>query len=539
MKQKREKKVMSDSTRYKKKSCAWSVLHYLSFFTLFFSAIFFSALFFTHGCYVNANCKEPELGETENIADASVRGDLVAILSSPRDVLKWCSAFITVFKYDSEGRQLIPSRVFGLSGGIARFVEWVEDDKENLFLTVPLHDKGNLDIVLFPAGKKLSVDTGIFDIGEMGAGDNSLFVLSLLQRDLIFIYDFYLFMESRGREGSSTFKSIPREMKKFVSLEINGQKKIITPVSGKNEIFVFPDRTSLKLEFPLSIVSGGENEQKTSGDNVSIVKLGLNSSGELPVTINWSSTDENGEGNTEKPSVVLSEFISYSSGFVFIPAHIEFSEGGEGQNTRKRVSGILALRKECLLQPDEEEKGCFWFLIPPEETPSDKISFFLSKGKLIDDSSEGDMIFAFVEKKTEGKDEKAYIYLWFFSSRNNFFGFIDKREILLSPFYEFVEFDVNLDFPESSAEQVDIVVEEGRKNVAGGDTEISRDSADEVGTQFVERAVIDDDADSASLQKNSLGEKSVDIRSIKFSIILLIKLNIGDEEKLSFISYEN
>lgn len=361
-----------------------------------FCLYIFVLAFFLSSCQFNSTCRKPKDGELKDIVGISYNGlrKKLAVLSSPRDVLAWCSAFVSVFDYDETQGKLSFDRNFELSDNIANIVKWIKDS-----IVVSLYNK--LEVIDYLSGNKLSVDTNL-DINSLSVGSNSILVLSFIKGSALFVENFEDFVSYRR---AVLFSSLPNGIREgdFFSAG-DGKELAFLPLDKTFQAIIIPDNISPRsLTFEVKEAISAGNSKKTE---VSAVLSQL------------SFKPENSEEV---------RFISGAkSAGKFL---VSLSQKGDKK-------GVLLLDSRCIAPDSQSSQNCAWFLGVTENV-SDVFPFSLSLGS-------GNIFFFILRGKNE-----AFSYIAYFDGSDLFL--LSADSFPYSSFYELLQKEINEEKETSSS----------------------------------------------------------------------------------------
>ena len=151
---------------------------------------------YLHSCQ-DIKCRTPNLGELENPISISYAHNKLAIVSSPEDVLEWCSSYLTIYNvgWDEKTSAVVisPSKIVPLSGKVAGDVTYLE--KISSFI-VGVRDKKLLEIVNIKNELSLGkISVELNDISAIDTYENVINILSSFEKRISIIkynekYDF-------------------------------------------------------------------------------------------------------------------------------------------------------------------------------------------------------------------------------------------------------------------------------------------------------------------------------------------------------------
>jgi hypothetical protein len=363
-------------------------------FSKFFVSIlsFLVSLSFLFSCQIDMNCRKPNPNELKDIKDMAYKDGKLAVLSSPQDVLGWCSAFVSIFEYSDDNLRFLKN--VELSGKIAHDVVWV--DKKILVLVSG--SKGQvIDVVDPEEGKvtsNLSLDLqnmeAIFSFGK------SILVLPQLDTKIFFTEDIDEFISSK-RGKYFTLNYLP----KSGAIGEAGGKKYIFIIGEKNNINVISQEgITQNINIPEITIQ----QQQFIFDVSSEVK---------------SSPRLDGLGS----NLIFNSKMFFRDGLLFIQANSE------------EMKGIFTYDVNCLVNKNETQ-NCSWFVPITSDRLNDIFVFSLQH-----DENLSLKIFPVIY--TISYDEKkntSFISLLVFKERK--FYLVDKKIVDTSYFYELVSFDI-------------------------------------------------------------------------------------------------
>jgi|GEM_PF-3337306 hypothetical protein len=361
-------------------------------FCFFILAIAFSL----SSCQFNSTCRKPRDGELKDVVGISYNSlrKKLAVLSAPRDVLAWCSAFVSVFDYDETQGKLSFDRNFELSDNIANSIKWIKDS-----IVVSLYNK--LEVINYLSGNKLSIDTNL-DIDFLSVGSNSVLALSLIKGSALFAENFDDFVSYKK---ATLFSSLPKGIREGDFFTVEGGKELaFLPLDKTFQAIIIPDNISPKsLTFDVkeAILSG--NSKKT----------------EVSSTLSQLSF---------RPK--NSEEVKFISG-VKSTGRFLFSLSQKGDK-----KGVLILDSRCVASDSLSSQNCAWFLGVTENV-SDVFPFSLSFGS-------GNIFFLILRGKSE-----AFFYITYFDGLDLFL--LSTDSFPYSSFYELLQREIKEEKETTSA----------------------------------------------------------------------------------------
>jgi hypothetical protein len=369
-------------------------------FNKFFISIlsFFVSLSFFFSCQIDINCRKPNPNELKDIKDMDYRDGKLAVLSSPQDVLSWCSAFVSIFEY-SDGNLKFLKNV-ELSGKIAHDLVWV--DKKILVLVSGSNGQV-IDVVDPEEGKviiSLSLDLqnmeAIFSYGK------SILVLPQLDTKIFFTEDIDEFISSK-RGKYFTLNYLP----KSGAIAETGGKKYIFIIGEKNNINVI-SQEGITQNINISEITTQQYQQQRE-DFISAVSSEVKPSPRLDPLVS---------------NLIFNSKMFFRDGLLFIQANSE------------EMKGIFTYDVNCLVNKDETQ-NCSWFVPITSDRLNDIFVFSLP----LDENLRLKIFPVIYGISADEKKQYSFISLLVFKERK--FYLVDKKIIDTSPLYELVGYDVS------------------------------------------------------------------------------------------------
>ena len=359
---------------------------------------FFVSLSFFFSCQIDINCRKPNPNELKDIKDMDYRDGKLAVLSSPQDVLSWCSAFVSIFEY-SDGNLKFLKNV-ELSGKIAHDLVWV--DKKILVLVSGSNGQV-IDVVDPEEGKviiSLSLDLqnmeAIFSYGK------SILVLPQLDTKIFFTEDIDEFISSK-RGKYFTLNYLP----KSGAIAEAGGKKYIFIIGEKNNINVI-SQEGITQNINISEITTQQQQQQEE-KFISAVSSEVKPSPRLdPLGSN----------------LIFNSKMFFRDGLLFIQANSE------------EMKGIFTYDVNCLVNKDEPQ-NCSWFVPITSDRLNDIFVFSLP----LDENLRLKIFPVIYGISADEKNQYSFISLLVFKERK--FYLVDKKIIDTSPLYELVRYEVS------------------------------------------------------------------------------------------------
>jgi len=364
-------------------------------FSKFFISIlsFFVSLSFFFSCQIDINCRKPNPNELKDIKDMDYKDGKLAVLSSPQDVLSWCSAFVSIFEYSDDNLRFLKN--VELSGKIAHDVVWV--DKKILVLVSGSNGQV-IDVVDPEEGKvisSLSLDLqnmeAIFSYGK------SILVLPQLDTKIFFTEDIDEFISSK-RGKYFTLNYLP----KSGAIAEAGGKKYISIIGEKNNINVI-SQEGITQNINISEITI-QQQQFTSAV-----------SSEVKPSPRLDPLGSN---------LIFNSKMFFRDGLLFIQASSE------------EMKGIFTYDVNCLVNK-EETQNCSWFVPITSDRLNDIFVFSLP----LDENLSLKIFPVIYGISADEKKQYSFISLLVFKERK--FYFVDKKIISTSPLYELVRYEVS------------------------------------------------------------------------------------------------
>lgn len=393
-----------------------------------FFLLLLTTLIATTGCTTDIICKKPEAGELVDVKDGLAVDNLLFVLSSPQDVLNWCSPYISVFKIESNSLSFykmieLPAKISSKMVLAKNTILTTLQDTNSIYL-IPVSS------IIQSSDDHMQIKLDIEDIYHISAYDDSFAISSLISRKTIF-GDIDEIIKSKREKNLEWFNSSVR-MPTIIKI---GDKKYVIGLNEKQDaIHILPDR-----EF--SIIN----------KDVTMFNQPISN-----ITKNFQFT--------EPISFKTSEIFLFYPIFayedrIFIPSKITI------ENSRT-VTGIISIHNECLLDETKNIPNCYFFLESPTGSSIEKLTYFkifsyekvienskvaesnnetIGIGKLTNEINRNEStepkektnekvnVWFFVFKEKNNEKEIAYIDIWI--QTKGIFQFFARKEVENSPFY--------------------------------------------------------------------------------------------------------
>jgi hypothetical protein len=364
-------------------------------FSKFFISIlsFFVSLSFFFSCQIDINCRKPNPNELKDIKDMAYKDGKLAVLSSPQDVLSWCSAFVSIFEY-SDGNLKFLKNV-ELSGKIAHDVVWV--DKKILVLVSGSNGQV-IDVVDPEEGKviiSLSLDLqnmeAIFSYGK------SILVLPQLDTKIFFTEDIDEFISSKRG--------------KYFTLNYLPKSGAIAEAGGKKYIFIIGEKNNINVISQDGITQNINISEITTQQQQFISSV----SSEVKPSPRLDPLGSN---------LIFNSKMFFRDGLLFIQASSD------------EMKGIFTYDVNCLVNK-EETQNCSWFAPITSDRLNDIFVFSLP----LDENLSLKIFPVIYSISADEKKQYSFISLLVFKERK--FYFVDKKIISTSPLYELISYDMS------------------------------------------------------------------------------------------------
>jgi hypothetical protein len=370
------------------------VIPFSKFFVLTLS--FFVSLSFFFSCQIDMNCRKPNPNELKDIKDIAYKDGKLAVLSSPQDVLSWCSAFVSIFEY-SDGNLKFLKNV-ELSGKIAHDVVWV--DKKILVLVSGSNGQV-IDVVDPETGKVIiSLSLDLQNMESIFSYGKSILVLPQLDTKIFFTEDIDELISSK-RGKYFTLNYLP----KSGAIGEAGGKKYIFIIGEKNNINVI-SQDGITQNINISSEITTQQQQK---EFISAVSSEVKSSPRL---------------DTLGSNLTFNSKMFFRDGLLFIQASSE------------EMRGIFTYDINCLINKGETQ-NCSWFVPITSDRLNDIFVFSLP----LDENLSLKIFPVIYSISYDEKKNTSFISLLVFKERK--FYLVDKKIVDTSHFYELVSFDIS------------------------------------------------------------------------------------------------
>jgi hypothetical protein len=371
------------------------------FFVLFLFAIPFF-LFFS-SCQIDMNCRKPNPNELKNIKSVLFKDGKLVVLSSPQDVLTWCSAFLSVFEYSEGNLRFL--RNIELSGKIAHDMVWVD---KSLAVLISSSDRQVIDVVDPDVGKVVSsFSPDLQNIKLISSYGKSLLVLPNLDQKVFFVEDVSDFIISKSG--------------KYFNLNFFPKSGIVGDVEGQKYIFIIPQNTNdglFVVIFQNGVIQSANISEGYSlvdvfqyGGAISTIQSQIKSSPRLSLL---------------GSNLVFNSKMFFRDGFLFIHANL-----GD-------MKGIFVYNVRCINEPIQ---NCSW-LVPITSESLDDV-FVFSPINYGDNLKVFPVIYS-ITSDVGGKGEKrqnSFISLLVLNEGK--FYFVDKKIVSSSQIYDLVGYDIS------------------------------------------------------------------------------------------------
>ena len=375
------------------------VISFSKFFISILSFLFSLSFFFS--CQIDMNCRRPNPNELKDIKDMDYRDGKLAVLSSPQDVLSWCSAFVSIFEYSDDNLRFLKN--VELSGKIAHDLVWV--DKKILVLVSG--SNGQVIDVIDPEEGKVIISLSL-DLQNMEAifsYGKSILVLPQLDTKIFFTEDIDEFISSK-RGKYFTLSYLP----KSGAIAEAGGKKYIFIIGEKNNINVISQEGITQNINISEITTQQQQQQQQEEENfISVVSSEVKPSPRLdPLGSN----------------LIFNSKMFFRDGLLFIQANSE------------EMKGIFTYDVNCLVNKDETQ-NCSWFVPITSDRLNDIFVFSLP----LDENLRLKIFPVIYSISADEKKQYSFISLLVFKERK--FYLVDKKIIDTSPLYELVRYEVS------------------------------------------------------------------------------------------------
>lgn len=421
----------------------YGVKKFFSLSLYFLTLLLLSSLFV--GCKVDVTCKQPNLGELVDVKDGLVYDDLLFVLSSPQDVLGWCSAYFTAFKIDKQNKSVSPYKNFLIDGKIANQIVLVKDK-----IMIPLQDKNSIYFASIQSIKNDSSNSKqifpeVEDISYIDSYEDAFLFSSIISRRIILAQDVEEFINSGGKSGLISFSYF---VEKPVIVKINQGNFVAGISEGGRKIIFLPDK-AFSVDANVALFNSRVSEFSSNLSN----------------NIHFSKSSN--DSDSQWKDISLFYPMKFNNSKLFIPSKLH-------KDDNSFVSGVLILYTDCMFGDlkDEADFGkkvsaCSFFLESLTGTDSQNIVYFdvfeYRYSYIITDSVEvrGDdlgryevgegqeklkeeqkkfqdaIFYVFTFKEKKDNVEQAYIDLWLENMGN--FVFLGRKYIENSPFYHILD----------------------------------------------------------------------------------------------------
>lgn len=413
-------------------------------------SVAFALLEIIKGCTVDVHCRNPKLGELVDVRDGVLFEDKLFVLSSPQDVLTWCSSYITVFEVDNSSSSPTPYKVVELGGKIANKIAVVGDN-----ILIPLLDKNAIQIISaddirvpepantknFQAILKNSSFGGqnqitledIEDIYYLDFSSRAILISSLINRKMIFTTDLEVFLRSKGKEGFVSFQHVSYDLREEfpIIVDLQDQSFVLGIDEDRKSLLLFP-QTRLAIRQSVDIF-----DQSVTRDVVE--EVGVISAVEGAI--------KNISSESVPQDISLFYPMAFRSGKIFIPAKLKH----DGIS----VPGVIVVYADCVSDKlsnvsvnvtDMDISECSVFLESLTESVFEELEYFkvffipyhsrhpyTGADRFSKSLGHNLSFFAFLFREGKKTPQRAYVDLWIESNR--MFLFLGRRYIESSPFY--------------------------------------------------------------------------------------------------------
>lgn len=369
------------------------------------------------GCAIDTVCKKPEAGQLIDVKDGIALDNLIFVLSSPQDVLSWCSPYVSVFKIDNGNISF--QKNIDLPGKIAGKIVL---SKDLILITLPdtnsLYSTSISSMLQNKNDYKQIVLDSVEDIYYISAYEDFFAISSAISKRLIFgnLDDF---INSNGKQGFKIFDSF---VKTPAIIKNGNEKHVIGLDESGGNVYIFPDK-----KFTIK-----DKELKLFNQSISEITQVFSSSEPVSYRPNQVS--------------LFYPITSYKDR-IFIPSKLTTEDG-------ETITGIISVLSECFKNETEDLTNCYSFLESPTNSAIEKITYF--KAFLFEDTIEIEipetnkksdnkslkkaeiknadikLWFFIIKEKNNGK-ETAYIDIWV--ENQDYFLSLGRKYIEISPFY--------------------------------------------------------------------------------------------------------
>ncbi|MCX7733420.1 MAG: hypothetical protein N2254_01435 [bacterium] len=403
--------------------------------------LLFSSLFVS--CKVDVACKQPNLGELVDVKDGIVYDDMLFVLSSPQDVLGWCSAYFTVFKIDKQSKSVSPYGNYLIDGKIANQIVLVKDK-----IMIPLQDKNSIYFASIESIKNNRTSSEqifleVEDISYIYSYADVFLFSSIISRKIILAQDVEQFINSGGKSGFISFNYF---LERPVIVEINQQNYVAGISEGENKVVFLPDK-DFSVDANVAVFNYRVSEFSSNLSNV----------------VHFSKASNDNDDQWKDISLFYP--IKFANKKLFVPSKLH-------KDDNSFVSGILILYTDCIFGHSEGKddfgrnvSACSFFLESSTGTDSQNIVYFdvfeyrysykttdsvevriddgikLEEGEVRAKKEEKNfqdaIFYVFMFKEKKDNLEQAYIDLWLENAGT--FMFLGRKYVESSPFYHILD----------------------------------------------------------------------------------------------------
>ncbi len=372
------------------------------FFVRFLFAVPF--LLFFSSCQTDMSCRKPNPNELKNIKSILFKDGKLVVLSSPQDVLTWCSAFLSVFEYSEDSLRFLKN--IELSGKIAHDIVWID---KRLAVLISSSDRQVIDVVDPEIGEVVSsLSLDLQNMKSISSYGKSILVLPQLDKRIFFAEDIDELINN-SKSG------------RYFVIEYLAKSGAIAEAGGKKYIFIIGEKNSMN-----AISQDGITQDINISEITNIAQLQQEFISAVSSEVKPSQRLEQLGIN-----VTFNSKMFFRDVFIFIHAS---SESGD-------MKGIFVYDVRCL---NESIQNCSWFVpITSDKNSSLDNIFVFYPIRYGDNLKIFPFIYSITSDVNDEEKKRQYSFISLLLLNDGKFYFVDKKIVSISQIYELVEYEIS------------------------------------------------------------------------------------------------
>ncbi len=359
-------------------------------------------LFFS-SCQIDMNCRKPNPNEFRNIKSILFKDGKLVVLSSPQDILTWCSAFLSVFEYSEGNLRFL--RNIELSGKIAHDIVWVNG---SLAVLISSSDRQVVDVVDPERGEVISsLSLDLQNMKSISSYGKSILVLPQLDRKVFFTEDID---ELISRKGG-----------RYFTLNYLAKSGAIAEAGGKKYIFIIGEKNNI------NVIS---QDGITQNINISEITLIAQQQQEFVSAVS-SEVKLSPRLDRRSINLTFNSKMFFRDAFIFIQAN---SDSGD-------MKGVFVYDVRCLNEPIQ---NCSWFIpITSDKNSSLDNIFVFYPIRYGDNLKIFPIIYSITYDVDNGEKKRQYSFISLLLLNDGKFYFVDKEVVSVSEIYDLIAYDIS------------------------------------------------------------------------------------------------